>query len=118
MPKCIFKFMWDTIKGGKNIKAVAKNKCKNGDYYWVITNFTIEEENGRKTYQAKRTKIDAPVKNYFEKLYAKLKRIEETQTVEEALEYFLKTIEKEGFKSYDDFIENRVNRKFLGLFRY
>lgn len=30
-----FEWMWDTIKKGRPWRGTVKNRCKNGDYYWV-----------------------------------------------------------------------------------
>jgi aerotaxis receptor len=35
MPPQAFKQLWDTIKAGRPWRGVVKNRCKNGDYYWV-----------------------------------------------------------------------------------
>jgi len=40
MPRCIFKLLWDTIQGGKEIFAYVINRCKNGDHYWVYAHVT------------------------------------------------------------------------------
>jgi len=40
MPKFIFKYLWDTIKAGREVNAYVINKTKNGDYYWVYANVT------------------------------------------------------------------------------
>lgn len=40
MPRCIFQYFWDTIQAGKEMFAYVVNKCKNGDYYWVLAYVT------------------------------------------------------------------------------
>lgn len=40
MPRCIFKLLWDAIAGGSEIFAYVKNRCKNGDHYWVLAHVT------------------------------------------------------------------------------
>ena len=35
MPPQAFKDLWDTIQDGRPWRGVVKNRCKNGDYYWV-----------------------------------------------------------------------------------
>ncbi|UXZ55104.1 methyl-accepting chemotaxis protein [Halomonas sp. 7T] len=37
IPSLVFKNMWDTIGKGKTWQGVLKNRCKNGDTYWVDT---------------------------------------------------------------------------------
>ena len=41
MPQAAFYLMWDSIKKGRNIMAVVKNLARNGDHYWVTTDFEI-----------------------------------------------------------------------------
>jgi PAS domain S-box-containing protein len=40
MPRCIFKLLWETIQGRKEIFAYVKNMTKAGDYYWVLAHVT------------------------------------------------------------------------------
>lgn len=40
MPRCVFKFLWDTIEAKKEIFAYVVNRCKNGDHYWVFAHVT------------------------------------------------------------------------------
>lgn len=40
MPRCIFKLLWDTIQGGKEIFAYVVNRSANGDHYWVLAHVT------------------------------------------------------------------------------
>lgn len=40
MPRCVFRLLWDTIKGGHEIFAYVVNRCKNGDHYWVLAHVT------------------------------------------------------------------------------
>ncbi|MBI5429583.1 MAG: methyl-accepting chemotaxis protein [Nitrosomonadales bacterium] len=35
MPPQAFKWLWDTLKAGRPWRGVVKNRCKNGDHYWV-----------------------------------------------------------------------------------
>ncbi|MFC3120257.1 methyl-accepting chemotaxis protein [Agaribacter flavus] len=35
MPKSAFKDMWSHLKAGKSWQGIVKNRCKNGDHYWV-----------------------------------------------------------------------------------
>ena len=30
-----FAWLWDTIKEGRPWRGIVKNRCKNGDFYWV-----------------------------------------------------------------------------------
>ena len=35
MPPGAFADMWRTLKNGDTWKGIVKNRCKNGDHYWV-----------------------------------------------------------------------------------
>ncbi len=35
MPPQAFKWLWDTLSAGLPWRGIVKNRCKNGDYYWV-----------------------------------------------------------------------------------
>jgi len=45
MPRCIFKLLWDTIEAKQEIFAYVKNRCKNGDHYWVFAHVTPSFDN-------------------------------------------------------------------------
>jgi len=56
MPKAAFEDLWETIKQDKPWQGMVKNKCKNGDYYWVNAYVTSVFEKGIKTgYQSVRS---------------------------------------------------------------
>lgn len=40
MPRCVFKLLWDTIQGGREIFAYVVNLSRNGDHYWVLAHVT------------------------------------------------------------------------------
>jgi PAS domain S-box-containing protein len=40
MPRCVFRFFWERLSAGHEIFAYVKNRCKNGDYYWVLAHAT------------------------------------------------------------------------------
>ncbi len=40
MPPEAFADMWSTLQSGQPWTAMVKNRCKNGDYYWVLANAT------------------------------------------------------------------------------
>lgn len=57
MPPEAFADLWKTLKAGLPWTGVVKNRCKNGDYYWVIANVTPLRENGQITgYMSVRSK--------------------------------------------------------------
>lgn len=47
VPPEIFADLWETIRAGNPWNGIVKNRCKNGDYYWVEANVTPLLEQGR-----------------------------------------------------------------------
>lgn len=47
IPPAIFENMWKTIKRGKPWMGLVKNRCKNGDHYWVSAYVTPVMEDGK-----------------------------------------------------------------------
>jgi aerotaxis receptor len=58
MPKQAFKDLWDCNKEEKPWRGAVKNRCKNGDYYWVDAFVTPIKENGKVVgYQSVRKQL-------------------------------------------------------------
>lgn len=73
MPPVAFADLWQTIKGGKPWMGIVKNRCKNGDHYWVDAYVTPIFENGTMTgYQSVRVKPQRADKERAEKLYTQV----------------------------------------------
>jgi len=47
MPAAAFEDLWDCLKANRPWIGYVKNRCKNGDYYWVTANVTPITENGK-----------------------------------------------------------------------
>ncbi len=47
MPPIAFQDLWDTMKRGEPWTGIVKNRCKNGDHYWVEANVTPVFINGQ-----------------------------------------------------------------------
>ena len=57
MPSAAFEDLWATVKSGKAWMGLVKNRCKNGDYYWVDAFVTPLAKNGEITgYESTRVK--------------------------------------------------------------
>ncbi|ROT98657.1 PAS domain S-box protein [Marinobacter sp. R17] len=73
MPQSVFKHMWDTLKAGKAWMGVVKNRCKNGDHYWVSAYVTPVREGGKIVgYESVRTSPSEEQKRRSTDLYRKL----------------------------------------------
>lgn len=74
MPKAAFANLWVSIEQDKPWRGLVKNRCKNGDYYWVDAYVTALYENGQKIgYQSVRCKPDPQAVQKAEKLYARFR---------------------------------------------
>jgi aerotaxis receptor len=74
MPAAAFEELWSTIKAGKPWSRLVKNRCKNGDFYWVDANVTPVLEDGQITgYVSVRSKPTRSQIENAEHLYALLR---------------------------------------------
>ncbi|HIE0995310.1 TPA: methyl-accepting chemotaxis protein [Pseudomonas aeruginosa] len=73
MPSAAFEHMWKTLRGGRSWMGLVKNRCKNGDHYWVSAYVTPISKNGQCVeYQSVRTKPDPQQVQAAERLYAQM----------------------------------------------
>ena len=47
MPPAAFKWLWDTLKAERPWRGMVKNRCKNGDHYWVRATVSPVIEGGK-----------------------------------------------------------------------
>lgn len=70
MPEAAFKTMWGYLQQGKPWMGLVKNRCKNGDYYWVNAYVTPVTEHGRVVgYESVRTVPSRAQVAHAEQLY-------------------------------------------------
>jgi len=70
MPAQAFEDLWTTLKAGLPWTGVVKNRCKNGDFYWVVANVIPVIENGRAVgHMSVRTKPTRAQIEAAERLY-------------------------------------------------
>ncbi|WP_409522882.1 methyl-accepting chemotaxis protein [Nitrincola sp. MINF-07-Sa-05] len=73
MPPEAFADLWGSVKSGRSWMGMVKNRCKNGDHYWVSAFVTPIVHNGEVTeYQSVRTKPQRVQIERAEKVYAQL----------------------------------------------
>ena len=80
MPRCIFKFLWDTIESGNEIFAYVINRAKFGDHYWVLAHVTpsFDAEGSVVGYHSsRRVPSNTTITETIEPLYAALLAKEE-----------------------------------------
>jgi len=109
--------MWDRINKRENILAVVKNLAKNGDHYWVVTEFEPKVNpitNEIISHTAFRKAAPRKAIEVMEPIYAKLLELEKDGGME-ASEKFLIGFLEEKKMTYDEFIDGVVGNK--GLFK-
>lgn len=80
MPKAAFGDLWSKLKRGDSWRGMVKNRCKNGDFYWVDAYVTPLYENNKITgYQSVRTKPSSNQKKKAQQFYDKLNSGKSTQ---------------------------------------
>lgn len=74
MPQAAFKELWDTTKKHQPWMGVVKNRCKNGNYYWVDAFVTPMVTDGEVSgFQSVRLKPSRTIVARADKLYTKFK---------------------------------------------
>ena len=75
MPPAAFADLWRTIKAGKTWRGLVKNRCKNGDHYWVDAYvMPIVQEGETVGYQSVRSKPSRAKVAEAEQLYARMRK--------------------------------------------
>ena len=70
MPKAAFADLWEKLRAGEPWRGMVKNRCKNGDFYWVDAYVTPLWQDGKITgYQSVRVKPSAQQKQDAQNLY-------------------------------------------------
>ncbi len=73
MPQEVFRSMWSSLKAGRHWMGIVKNRCANGDHYWVDAYITPVLDNGIISgYESVRT---APTRAQVERATEVYKRI-------------------------------------------
>lgn len=73
MPRVVFAHLWRTLQSGKTWIGVVKNRCANGDHYWVNVHISPIIESGELIgYQSVRHAVEPQEQAQAEALYAQL----------------------------------------------
>ncbi len=73
MPSAAFEDLWATLRAGEGWKGIIKNRCKNGDFYWVYANVSPAVENGKIVgYVSVRTRPTKTQISEASQLYARI----------------------------------------------
>jgi aerotaxis receptor len=71
MPAEAFRDLWDTVQQGRPWTAIVKNRCKNGDHYWVKATTTPTPDGG---YMSVRVKPSRDEVRQADALYVRMAR--------------------------------------------
>lgn len=70
VPEWVFKDLWETVQAGRPWAGVVKNRCKNGDFYWVYAEVSPIKERGKivgymsTRYQATPQQVQEAIQTY------------------------------------------------------
>jgi aerotaxis receptor len=74
MPPEAFADLWQTLQAGLPWTGMIKNRCKNGDFYWVVANVVPIRENGATVgYMSVRTRPEREQVKAAEELYKRFR---------------------------------------------
>ena len=75
MPAAAFEHLWQTVQTGQSWRGIVKNRCKNGDHYWVDAFVSPIYDDGKIVeYQSVRRQPSEEQINRAEALYAQLQQ--------------------------------------------
>jgi len=110
MPRAIFDFLWDRIKGKREIFAYVVNSTKNGDHYWVLAHVTPSIKNGQVVGYHSTRRVPDPkiIKRVVEPLYDQLRNIENKasnrkQGIADSVKYLQSYLAEKGM-DYNEFM--------------
>jgi len=104
MPKIIFKYLWDSLQSGKDVKAFVKNLSKDGSFYWVLAHVRVatNPDKSFRNYVSTRKGMSASARAVIEPLYKTLRDAEDGGGMDASLP-LLETFLKEQGASLDTF---------------
>lgn len=76
MPRAAYLQMWQRLQQGKSWLGAVKNRCKNGDYYWVRAYVIpiLDNAGNILELQSIRARLETPARQRAERLYAGLSK--------------------------------------------
>lgn len=73
MPQAAFKALWDRVQSGRPWMGLVKNRCKNGDHYWVDAYvMPVWDGDSIVGYESVRVKTDPTMQRRAEQLYGRI----------------------------------------------
>ena len=123
MPKAIFYFVWQKILAGLTTRALVKNFTKEGNYYWVLLEFSALRDNEYKiiSYMAKGTKPSQQLIEKVKPLYSATLDHEHRYGFHSSIKYMASIFEQENVASYSDYLyklEEKSKNNFFPIFKW
>jgi len=109
MPRGVFRLLWSVIENGQECFAYVKNLAKNGDFYWVFANVTMDyDANGKPIgYFSVRRKPSRAGIDAVTPVYQEMLRIEQRAGARDApdasLNWLVDVLKSKG-TTYEEFI--------------
>ncbi len=114
MPVEAFADFWQTIKSGKAWTGLVKNRCKNGDHYWVEANAAPMLENGQMVgYTSIRVKPSREQVAAAEKIYRDIKNGNSDFEIKEGA-----VIKRSAFRRFDLLNILSIRAKIIASFGF
>jgi PAS domain S-box-containing protein len=105
MPDSVYYLMWNKIQSGEEFYGIVKNRCKNGDHYWVMTRVAPIIENGVHVgYTSARFTPRSELIPMWEELFAKMRTAEkesgfnDERRFKPAHDILCKLVQRKGFE--------------------
>jgi len=111
MPRCIFKLLWETLQGGREIFAYVVNRTKHGNHYWVLAHVTPSFDADHIIvgfHSSRRVPDRGPLEETIIPLYRTLRQHEQQAAdpkagLQASYDALMGTLQEKGLR-YDQFI--------------
>ena len=110
MPRGVFKLFWDSLQSGNEFNGYVKNRCENGDYYWVfatVNPWVAEDGKTLKGYFSARRAPNENALDGIKEIYQKMLAIEVKESgkggADSSASYLTNYCEERGL-SYDQMV--------------
>ncbi|HYD94562.1 MAG TPA: methyl-accepting chemotaxis protein [Noviherbaspirillum sp.] len=111
MPPEAYRDLWDTLQRGKAWSGIVKNRCKNGDFYWVYANAAPTIKDGKIVgYTSVRTKPPAESVHAASALYKQMNQPETGISLREG-----RVASRGLFRLVDAWRDASLQSKLVGL---
>lgn len=113
MPKIIFKYLWEKLNKGQDVKAFVKNLSKDGGFYWVFSHVRValNPDGSFRNFVSTRRQMSQKARKTIEPLYAKLLEAEKEGGMNKSLEILNEFLENNGesLHTFNNYME-RINK--------